>query len=623
MASLNCYTTVVLVALCATSVVILPSFYGQDDSEPDPWFTQEHQRPNLAEDETSSKEIDKSPALIKRTNVSSAVARKSKRELENVPANNLKKRIKLLEDIVSSSKPSDDDIRLLKELKDTRSNAIRAIQEASQSHDSIFNAMELLKTYSSYYKGDTSLLVELIESSFSERLLDLAGSLGRRGETEEIARIKSQLQATGLSPVFEERIEKAATVAMRSMIARQIEDISQSDKQLPGEAYLISRMFNQNSGRLRLAINLPQSADPRLASNITRSIENQWGEHIQTTSLNSRSTVPELILNVDTLGIHVTNTVNERIIQSIVPGTTTEHVNPEFQKLFKRYEKAFKVYQSELSQFEERYAIYLDQMNDSEYLESLQHNPKTEVMDPNAESSAWGSDSTSQQIQGLASYSKSVSKPILNEPQKPFPHHLDILEKLYVIPSTIVSREEEEHYEYTEQALAFVIETEAPVSLQIPQIENLSIQSRVALNQNRRWIKNIGVDPRDPKATAGSYTEDEYESALDIFGLEFGSNCSNVLTQLLQQMSIQLNSMASKDSIEQSLLAVALQSITSNDATEPLTQSELQQLVDFARKDTTSNLAFRAKCLATLLSKTQFAHLANEERIIEILNHSS
>ncbi|MBK1875729.1 hypothetical protein [Pelagicoccus mobilis] len=628
MALLTRFTRVATVAIGAASLCLT---YTKAADDPDPWFTKEHKK-HVEEDEKPKrsaipgKEEEKEPTVtIRRTNPSTLVKRMRK-ELQSVPEANLGKRIALLEQIVYTDRPKEEDIAALEETTELRTNALNAIDTANQPSLSLEDSVKALAPYSQYYLGDSELLVELLKSDFSNRLNDQVSSLSRRNQTTQLALIKTQIDQAGLSKVFGSRIQTSAGEAASSMIAKRWAELLDETTPLPGEAYLVSQLLGHSISKLSLAVEIPANTDPRLSASIVRGLESEWGNEFQLTTLDQREADPEFVLNIDIQNIQSTNTVEERQVGSKIPGAVVEEPNPDFLELVKRYEKAAEAYQSALEHYEILYEDYIEALNNDEYRnaqedlnqarENLAATPPP-VGDNPQQAQAYAS--AVGQVQTAEAMARSVSQPIAIEPMPPQPHHLKILENIHLVPSTLIISAEETPYEYTEKSLDFVFEAKAPVQLSVPLAQEVNVQSEVSLNQNREWIANEGVSPRDPSVDSGTYSESEYQSALDMFGLEFATSCANELRSLLKSAGHELEAQTNTNSLQDSLLLLSLKTATNDTANLKVGEQELAQLSQLAMDPQTDAKSMRAACLSILLSKTQFAHLADQKRIEQLL----
>lgn len=593
--------------------------FAQDIKEPDPWFTQEHEAPSSVEEPKS--DDGKSTIVLKKTNPA-AIAKKLKKTLDLVPEGNLSRRISLLEEIVSTVNPSERDIQLLSELKGIKQGALDAINEASQSSSPLVQGIEHLGSYSSYFTADASLLTQLLESDFSDSLSNQISSLSRRGEQVELAAIESAVNEGGLKSIFGSRLKNSMNSASSALIARRWEELARGSAKLPGEAFLVGQLLKQNDKKLGLAIELPAGADPKLTANIGRSIESAWGKSFQLADLESRAYKPEFVLKIDAEDIQISRTTEQKTISSEIPGETIEEPNPEFLKLVERYEKAASAYEAAVSTYDSLYKDYIEKLDDTEYREAQSSLKQADANlkatpPPNGPEPSPAYEAAAAQYQIAQSLANSVSAPSAIEPAKPYPHHLKILDDLYLLPSTIITSEEKSDYEYTEKELTYRFESEAPLTLTSPWLEEVQADSVVALNQKRKWTQTEGTNPRDPRATDGTYSTYEYESALNLFGLEFSSDCAQELGILLEEAKQSLT--AARSDLRQSLLLLSLNAATSSTNSLALDDGELEELAAFAQNPNVSASQFRARCIAAALSKSEFAHLANEDQIAQSL----
>ncbi len=595
--------------------------FGQEKTEADPWFTEEREAPEAVEEK--DKDEDKETVVLRETKPTTIV-KKLKKDLNSIPQNNLNQRISLLEEIVSTAKPLEKDQQLLIELKAIRTGALEAISQASQETMPLEVGIERLSPYSKYYRGDSTLIIKLLDSDFTNRLKDRVASLGRLNMVAELSLIETKIDDAGLASVYGTQVQQSVSGATATMIARKWEELTQGQTKLPAESYLIGQLLKQEDQKLLLAIDLPQNADPNLSLNVSRSIERRWGDNFQLTSTDQRTRNPEFILKIDLGRIRSTHTTKENSSQSIIPGEIIEEPNPDFLETVKKYEKAAKAYEVEVDSYEARYQYYIDALDDTEYRQAQDELERADELLSNTPPPT-GPEASPQYDAALAyqqtaqATANSISMPTAIEPQKPIPFHLDILEDLYLIPSTIIISEEKTPYEYTEQELAYLFETDAPISLKAPLAGELEVKSTISLNQKRKWTKNIGVDPRDPTVDDGTYSENEYFSALDIFGLEFAAHCNQELSNLLEKATTQLSTTTSAEELDQILLLLALKSVTSDAAQPELNDEELSSLAELAMDKDVTPARFRASCLAKVLSKSEFSHLANEDEIAQAL----
>lgn len=609
------------------STLFLLSFgnllFAQDETKSDPWFKKDHRKEAL--EESVDRDSDAPAVTLNRIN-KTTLAKRIHKQLNAVPEADLNQRIGLLEQIVDTGRSKDGDVETLGELRKLKDSALQAIQTASQPDIEIAQSIDVLAPYSNYYRGDSELLVALLKSPFSDRLYDHASGLARRSQTTELANITSKLGAAGLSPILGRGFKSTVGQAATAMIARRWAELSYDKKPLPGEGYLIGQLLGQNIQKLSLAIELPPTADPRLSENITRGIESSWGSAFRLTSSNQREADSEFALKIDVYEIEASSSQKESKIESLIPGAVVEEANPDFIDLVERYEKAAKSYEMAKSTYESMYQDYIEKLDDTEYRDAQQNLGRakdvlssTPLPPPGAPTAGSAFAAAQSQYKLAEAMANSVEQPYAVEPTPPHPYHLKILDELYLVPSTIVIGAEETPYEYTEKTLNYQFATEAPITLTSPVFEEVQTSSTVSHNQSREWTKTEGVHPRDPLASTGTYSESEYNSALDLFGLEFATNCSKELTRLLETAVDQLSEKVDMSSLPHSLMMLSLQTATGRNPPIEITEEELAELASLAKDPTVGLVEFRSACLSILLSKTEFAHLAGQEEIARYL----
>ncbi|EDY82203.1 hypothetical protein VDG1235_1823 [Verrucomicrobiia bacterium DG1235] len=616
----NICSTLAKTVLCAAAPLFLPTLLlAQEEKTPDPWFTEDRKAPEIEEAQTPDQDA---PTAILRKTKPATIAKRLRKSLDLIPEGNLSKRIDLLEEIVSTAKSSPEDLSLLARLKTTKQDAINAIDSASATSHSILDSIENIGAYSNYFNSDPSLLVYLLESDFSQRLSAHVSSLSRRGKGAELAILQSEINNSGLKNIFGYRIKTSVIDATSGMIARRWDELSLNATTLPGEAYLLGRLLEQNDKKLALAIELPPNADPKLTSNIGRSIESAWGKAFKLVDQQARAKQPEFILKIDANRIQSTHTSSEKTVESVIPGAIVEEPNPDFLDLVARYEKAASIYENAVKSYEARYQQYLDSMDDTEYrnaqasLKQAESNLKA-TPPPTGPGSSPEYDAARAQFQTAQALAFSISAPSAIQPSEPVPYHLDILEELYLVPSTLISSEDKTPYEYVEKSLSYIFESRAPITLESPASEKVAAESLVTFTQNRAWTKTLGANPRDPTADEGTYSESAYNSALDIFGLEFSSHCARELGSLFEKAKTSLQTQ--QNDLPQTLLYLALKAATSGSDQLAINEAELKSLAELAQKPNLSSSQFRARCIALILAKTEFSNLADEEQIAQFL----
>ncbi|MDQ8186347.1 hypothetical protein [Pelagicoccus sp. SDUM812002] len=609
----------VLAALAIALPFVFPHFSIAQDTEPDPWFTEEREAPEAGEENSDDEET----VTLRKTRPA-VIVKKLRKELDEVPDIHINRRISLLEEIVTTSKSSPEDQLTLAELRATLEGSLEAITAASSDSMPIEAGIDRLAPYAKYYRADSSLVTRLLNSDFTSRLKERVSSLGRLNMVSELSLIQTKINEAGLASIYGSQVKQSVATAAATRVARRWEELTRGQTTLPAETYLIGQLLKQNDLKLGLAIDLPEDADPSLSRSIERSIASRWGDNFRITDKNERGANPEFVLKIEAGSIQASHTTNEESKQSIIPGAIVEEPNPDFIALVERYEKAAAIYESELDSYDARYQYYIDSLDDTEHRQAQNSLAQAEqklnnTPPPQGPGESPEYEAARSEFQTAKSIADSISAPVAIEPQKPYPHHLKILDELYLIPSTIIVSEEKTPYEYTVQELNYQFESKASLTLESPVDEQIEAKSVVSLNQNRKWTQNLGVDPRDPSTDGGTYSESEYSSALDVFGLEFGSYCNAELGKLLEAAKSSLLEQNESLELSQVLLLLALENLASPSSAPQLDEEDLSALAKLATETEITATQFRARCLAKLLSKTSFAHLADAEKIAQVL----
>ena len=618
------------VAAIGGASLCMHSTQASDKKESDPWFTQEHKHPfeekkQTTESITAGGETVEPTVSLTRKSPASLI-RRARKELQSVPDSNLGKRITLLQQITNSERPRETELAQLRDLTALRLDALSAINTASQSQTNLSESISALSPYSQYYKGDSNLLVTLLKSEFSTKLDTQVSSLSRRNQATQLAQIKENIHQAGLSPIFGSRIQTSVGQATSSMLARRWAELLDESKPLPGEAFLMSKLLGHDIGKLNVALEIPPTADPRLSNSIARGLQRAWGNNFHFTQIDNREFRPEFILEIDVDRIQSSNTISAREMESTIPGAVVEEPNPDFLDLVERYEKAAENYQVALSHYEVLYDDYIEALNNEEYRDAqqnLQNARETLAITPlpttpNSVQSREYSAAVAQ-VQNAEAVANSIPEPMAIEPTPPTPHHHKILEDMHLVPSTIIISAEEAPYVYTEKNIDFAFEAAAPVSLSVPLAKDLSITSKVSLDLDKEWTTNEGVHPRDPAVDSGTYSETEYQSTLDMFGLEFATLCARELNGLITSVKDKWKTQADPNSLEDTLLFLSMKAASSDIAQIGVNERELRELTELALNPQTQPEDFRSACLEILLAKTEFSHLADREKIGQML----
>lgn len=607
-------------AMCLTAASVYPSISADDETAPDPWFSQDLSSATQKEEEAHVGGLShQSPRAIAKQLIAS---------YDVTPEGDLSKRISLLEEAISIQPNKADDLKeQLAELHAIRAEIDQRLDQANANLADLLPSLRELSPYAKYLQGDARLLFKLLESPFAKQLDIHARSLSHNGRYDELKRLQDAIQEAGLTKALGSQVTETANASLARQILRQWQQAAGSFSPLPGETYLVRSLLGLPDARIPLSVEYPQGIDPKLARNISRSIERDWNSVFQIVPSGSHiAPKADLILKIEAEPIDTSISNSEKAVASSVPGHVVEEPNPDFMALAKKYQKAADSYEIALRTYEANYQRYIEQFEQGEWdyaqsdLKSAKANFESTPPNsgPNGPSAEYlEAEAQYKSAQALAS---SISPSSLPEPQKPIPYHHELLEELYLMPSTIVTSEEASPYEYTAENLEYAFSGKARVDLQTRADSTPADGSVVTLKQVRNWTKNLGVHPKDPTVDDGNFSQDNIDSALDIFTLEFGARCSKELVELVKQTVERLGD-AAPDShgLPLTLTRLALESTQPGGPKQSLTQQELAQLAELARTPGLEPHQFRLACLKLIMAKSPFPSLADEKRLAELL----
>lgn len=601
---------------------------AQDKQAPDPWFTEN--RDVTLEDlaENSLKETDEDTKVSLRAKNPKALVRSLKESLASVSQFDLTKQISILEEIVATIPDKTDEERAaLQTLKQKKQAILESIQTVAKGDLSIEDSIAQLGPHANYFKGDSALLVQLLRSPITQRIDSRVRVLSRTENYDGIQELRGVIVANGLESVLGTRLKDAATSSLSDTIANRWQELSNGAALLPGEAYLLGRLLGKNNMKLRLGVSTPESIDDRLESQIARSIESAWGESLEVVPSDQRSIRQnDLVLAIDANQIDSQLFEKTNTVSSTIPGMIVEEPNPVFLELVAKYEKAAKSYQTAMKSYEMQYELYLRQFEDQEYNQAQQQRDLAQEH-LNATPSVYANGDVNpdyfaarENLQLAESLANSLSPSSMPEPAKPLPTHLNVLEELQLEPSTIITSEEQTPYEYVVKDLEYEFKTMASLKLLSPATQTESDPENVSLKQIRTWTKSEGANPRDPAAQEGTFNRDAFNSALDLFCLEFGTRCAKSLALLMRDTSNRLNATdPESDGLSGAVLYLALANATSERTTRPLSQTELSGLAQLASANGTTLKDLRAAYLKMILQDSPFSEVASEQTLSQLL----
>lgn len=599
-----------IIALCALLGAFLPNAthaQQNENSEESPWKNA-HKMKKAGQD-TADGDVNLTAKNPK------ALLRELRKSYESQSEGNLTKRIGILQEMIAVAPKDTADVAAeLAKLKSLQSGALKAIADASAPGLELETSLKSISSYATYYGSDPSLLIALLESPFAKRLDSKIRELARSGNVDRLVAIDSALSEPSLSRAFGARYREAIDRAYATVVRDRWMESLQARTPIPGEQLLIGQMLQLPEAKLRLALSYEGESDQRLQDAIRRSFERRLGKSFELVDPQVDAAGSELALSVSAKPIQQEVLASETIKNSTVPGRVTETENPEFVDLVAKYEKAAKGYQTALDLYEAEHRRWIESMDNSDWdraqndlnsakIQVQQTNPTLPNGQTNPEYTA--AVETRDTMQAVANSISPVSYP---EPVKPYPRHLKILDDLYLIPPTLVSSTEETPYTYTERKLVYRFRDVAKLHMARPNGETLATSYDVELAQERNWIQNVGVEPGDPKVDAGSFSQQELNSSLDIFSLEFASMCAKEVNRLAAQASDRTLAQGIQGkSLDQVFLGLALRQTQESRADLSLDSPTLRSLAQSAYSSEAA--LFRRDCLILVLSNPAFSSL--------------
>lgn len=541
---------------------------------------------------------------------------------DSAPPSHLSKRIALLEEALSVY-PDDPKsmAATLDELKAYRSRVLADIHEAGQVSQDLRSALQLIAPHTQVLSGDPSLVVVFLNSDFARQFERQIARLGETKDLDALIEVNALVQQSGANRVLGQRFNRAIRSALATLVAEKW--LGADSRLLPGENFLAGRLLDDPKRKLSVRLDFPEEAPDNLRRNLRRSFERRWGEDFQ--FLPSDTTQPtDFALKVQTSGIETEQDVDAVPVASTIPGQISEEPNPEFMELVEKYEKAAKRYEIALQTYEAEYERYIENAKDEKWSRAQQDldqaqslaNSITPSGGPGGPGPAYEAAQANLQI--ARAVANSVTSSATPEPIKPRPTHLNVLDELYLIPSTIVTSEESTPYEYTKKTLNYLLRAHATVEL---VSEAIRVSRPIQLQQERIWTENEGVSPRDPSAEPGDFSPQELNSALDLFSLAFGADCAKAFTTMLAEARAAAQPQAfGPEELPKVTLAIALQAQEAGAKPLALTTEEVQQLATLAKDPGMSPRQFRSHCLALVTQRLDSAPTLTREQIESQLN---
>lgn len=592
--------------ICA-GLLLFPALPIQaQDADDDTWFDQQLNSSGTSSE--ASGEASDGDAKFRKKTSPTAVFNALIKEYERTPEANLTKRIELL-------------ARATKTLPDQSSKAAATLESLQQQKREIITELERAATlspieqaiaslapYRHNFSLDIALNQALLESAFATRIEDLASEAASRDDYESLQSMKDAIQSAGLSNLVLSRIGSLSTDSQNSAILRKWSAALEGQAPLKGERFLIQRALQADEARLGISIQIESKSNKQLAEPMKTSIARQMGDRFTPSSPD----LADLLIAIDLSDITISEKVTETMKSSIVPGAIDERENPEFVALVAKYEKAAKLYESAMEAYELQFENWINNRQEGgavdfqhmkaqaqSKMESIRVAANTAEPGSGSPGAAWAEHAAAQAELRAAEGLEQLSAPQnLPEPVKPAPLHLDILERIYATPSTIVVSKEETPYDYTSQKIDATFNCKGSLAIADASVSPTAKGQFVALSRKRTYTRNLDVNPRDPVVDPGDYSPEAIDSTKDLFLLEFASECAKKIDVLFAEASERYLSIGLESKDPQAVV-LAL-SLKANDERFKLPEDEIRMLTELARNDAVSPNQLRRECLASV-----------------------
>ncbi|MDQ8186340.1 hypothetical protein [Pelagicoccus sp. SDUM812002] len=607
--------------IALTFGVCLTPFLISQEINDDPWFEQQANRDateSVAADDTSrTQKINASPEKVYRSLI---------KELEKVPSYALTKRIELLKRAANSTAHDSNDTAKELEILEGALSEILTDIETAVNIPSLEEAVKHLSPHQKYFQADIQLSKQLLDSHLSARLEKALTEASNSGNLEPIASLQATIQSSGLSHIFGNRLKSTLEQSQSDLILRRWSSAQAQQPTSPSEVFLVRKVLGQEDARLPLSINILNHTDPRFQSSLQKSIARQLGNTIAPRFDSSA----DLSVTIDVHQFNLDQQIEEASIESVIPGTLEEQENPEFAKILATYKKQAERFELAYQRYERDHDDWIrNYKSDDGKLEkgiedaekgleeankyAQQNNNPFTGFTPEAQDRMDSAMLELQQARNMASSAQVQNRP---EPIPPSPVHLDTLKKVYATPSVLVTESDSTEYTYTQQNILSTFQSEASLTLDSSN-SPLPKKQFVELERDRKWIRNLGVDSRDPRPQQDDYSEEAIDSTRDLFYLEFASACASKLETLLESAGqAQLETGLTLRDRQALLLGLSLKASSQN---LTLPEQERSRLFALADDPSISSLELENRLLESLLKVTFASSAEDLNKALEII----
>ncbi|MEM9160539.1 MAG: hypothetical protein AAGB46_15940 [Verrucomicrobiota bacterium] len=605
------------------SLLAYPALGKEEKS--DDWFDQDR-RQEISEEEEEESYLN----LDGRRKSPRAILNSLNKRLEATPETDLSKRISLLEQAVSSApKLTASHKSELESLRSLKAEILSNLSKGSLGTlfiGDLQDSLNSLEPQADYILGDPNLSIALLDSSLVSGLNRKIRIEGRNGKFDEIDQIRATVQASPLNRVLGPQIEASVKSAYTTIVARRWDATTKEIPSLTAEPYLFGRLVQDPKRALNVQLDFPKGSDLRLQRNILRSLDRTWSKRYNLDFSTNAARLNDLTFKVGLKEIKEDRSERATTLESEIPGEVIEAANPEFMELAAKYEKAAESYKNALESYEDHYEMYLESLKDDTYDNAQAELRQAESTLENTPVGA-GPDGPSDQylaaqaaLEVAESVANSITPATLPEPIPPKPTHHEILDELYLVPSTLVLSKSSTPYEYKAKLIEYTFSSQAKVQLSSNADSSLSESGSISLSHKRDWTDNEGHHRNDLTVEPGTFNQSSFESALNLFGLAFGTEVAKEFGSLLDKTDKQLPAkIENRQTLNLFLLRLALNGADQAENKYSLDNDELESLAKLAQDNSADPKSFRIACLKYLIEKSGLSNRVTERELQAIL----
>ena len=483
------------------------------------------------------------------------IFRVSMNHFERLPQTALRERLSILDRLfINTPKFRNRILPLKQEVEQDYQELRRVVDSVLTSTKDIERVCAILDPWSKYVCEEEDLLDSILQSSWMRTQKSHIAWKISNGHYEDVGRIEAARPSSRLSRLiyeqFREWIRECLVLKLDSILGTQ----QAKDSLEPFEAFLAGQLIGSYENKIEVQLNLPETWKAEEKALMRQEFQNAWGPVFEILE-GGNSQSPDMILSLKSDPVKIECKESVETVESFVFGKITELPNPEFVELTAMYKKAAERYESDLQNYEAITGIVGEEAfdEDASDTDAFFGRDNTLFTDPGSSGGGTNSvtgfaqDASSAAFTNITTGGGNAMYVMANEQnqvrmdthtikrEEPEPKHLEILDKLAEMESVIVESEPSTPYEYCSVTLNYVFENHGVMQLTSAGVGDVSVETPVELVHERSWTRNDGLQPGDPNARKGSYSEDAVDSAVKVFELQFADQCAASVADLLKE----------------------------------------------------------------------------------------